>query len=208
MTALLLKDLYNLKKQFSLLFIFAAAYGAISILSGQMSFLIGILSVMCIMLPVSSFSFDHYSKWDNYALTLPLTRTQIIRSKYLLSICALGCSAVLSFLVQLAALLFTDQGLFETEFLSFLFGMLGTSVIYNSISLPIMIKLGPERGRSAMIGLFLVPFLLFIILAKLDFPLPDKEALLLLLKMTPLAILLIFFLSYKLSVKWYQDKDF
>ena len=72
MKGLLLKDLLNLKKSIKLMLIIGIAY-SIFFSTFEPTTLTGLLTLLFAMQSLSSFSYDEFSKWDCYALSMPLS---------------------------------------------------------------------------------------------------------------------------------------
>ena len=52
--------------------------------------------LLCGMIPVTLLAYDERSHWDQYALTLPVSRKEIVTGKYLIGIAAIVISRILS----------------------------------------------------------------------------------------------------------------
>ena len=87
MTGLILKDFYALRnylcKQLALM---AIIFLGIGLVFKSCSILPIMLMMLMVMTAMSSFNVDESAKWDGYALTLPVTREQIVGAKYLFSV--------------------------------------------------------------------------------------------------------------------------
>lgn len=96
-------------------------------------------------------SYDERSKWDSRALTMPVTRAQLVLSRYAtallagLALCALGA-------VVIAAVDGPEQAANSLGF--YLAGALMLAV-----AMPLMLKLGVEKARILVALCYLVPFL-------------------------------------------------
>ena len=103
------------------------------------------------MLPMMTLSYDERSKWDSRALTMPVTRAQLVLSRYAtallagLALCALGA-------VVIAAVDGPEQAANSLGF--YLAGAL-------------MLKLGVEKARILVALCYLVPFLGLLLAEKL-----------------------------------------
>ena len=86
MKGLIIKDIFNLKKGITTTLIMILFYGIFSYNTGNMSMLIGMTVFIMTSLSISSMSYDDMAKWDGYALSMPITRKNIVLSKYILSI--------------------------------------------------------------------------------------------------------------------------
>ena len=81
MKGLILKDFYSLKVYVKTLLVMVVIYALLGIFTDSPSMLSGLIGVFCMILPVTSFSYDKYFKWEEFALSLPLRRTKISRLK-------------------------------------------------------------------------------------------------------------------------------
>ncbi|MFR0951181.1 MAG: ABC-2 transporter permease [Ruminococcus callidus] len=87
MKGLLLKDFYTIWKGgriFLILYIFMAAVSGVNIQNGW-SYM-GFWLVMMDSQTSSTFSYDHSCNWNRFALTMPVTRKDVVRSKFLLQL--------------------------------------------------------------------------------------------------------------------------
>lgn len=103
MKGLIIKDLYNLRKQLVLYIIIGVIYSVIGVVakdSGGSSF-IGLILIFSAMLPITAVSYDERAKWDKYGLTMPVSRRETVAAKYLLGVILTAAGALLSFAVGL-----------------------------------------------------------------------------------------------------------
>lgn len=54
--------------------------------SSKNNFMGAMIMVMCAILPTTFMSYDEKAKWDKYALSMPLSRDDMVISKYIISI--------------------------------------------------------------------------------------------------------------------------
>lgn len=88
MKGLMIKDFYNLKKQLALYVIIGVIYsiiGAVSTNEGGTSFT-GFIMVLSAMLSVTAVSYDERAGFDKYGLTMPVSRKETVAAKYILGI--------------------------------------------------------------------------------------------------------------------------
>ncbi|KGR86468.1 ABC-2 transporter permease [Lysinibacillus odysseyi] len=211
MTALIMKDLYAIKGQmksaiYLLLFFMVLAFffdmGPIVVM---FAVLFGSLQVM------TSFAFDEMSKWDKYGLTLPVSRRKIIASKYVLSLLlTIGSAVSLTPIILLFNLFFRS---FSTdELFSMLCVISAAALLMLSVSIPIFLKFGTQKGRFFLFAVIFIPvfFTSFISenVARFSISLPSVQTLKLLAYGAPFFMLLPLMLSYLLSIKIYANKEF
>ena len=85
MIGLLLKDLLNLKQQVKLFAVLLVIWAAIALISHNDSYFSGFVMIFSVMIPITSMSYDEKDHWERFALTMPLTRRDIVMAKYLLA---------------------------------------------------------------------------------------------------------------------------
>ncbi|MGM9975012.1 MAG: ABC-2 transporter permease [Clostridiaceae bacterium] len=206
MTGLVLKDILNLKKNFKTLILITIFYIGIFRLSGDAAFLSGMILFIFVMQFITSFSYDDIAKWDRYALSLPIKRTEMVKSKYLLALMFLIIGSAASFLMDIAFRYF-DNTLDIKESLLTMYSLAAVACIFISILMPLIYKFGVERSRIMVIGCVAIPFGLVYIIQKLGIEPPSESILMLLLKISPLIVILIMYISYLVSCNIYNKKE-
>lgn len=150
MKGLLLKDVYTLTKQLKLYFVLILVFSVIPGLSSS-----GFAVIYASMFPITALAYDERSKWDNLAVMMPYSPTCIVMSKYVLGYTAIGCSGVLSVCVQLAINLSKGAYIFNESVAEIIF-LVCAAIVLQSVILPIIFKLGVEKGRIAYLAAFAV----------------------------------------------------
>lgn len=147
MTGLILKDFLNLKKQIMPLLFFMAVYVVIAVISKNASFFSGMVMIFSAMLPISACSYDERSGFNKYALTMPVSRKELVLSKYIMSLILIAVASTTSFF----CFMLVTPGTFNENLLSTL-SLASLAVLIVSVSLPFVLKFGAEKGRYIMIG--------------------------------------------------------
>lgn len=100
------------------------------------------------VLPITVISYEERCKWSSYCQTLPVSKKTVVVEKYILTgICSaaiLSLSAITQCIAMLRRSAFSWSG--YAELMSTL---LVLSLIGPSITLPLIFKLGSEKGRYA-----------------------------------------------------------
>ena len=147
MKALIIKDTYVIWRQMKYFLILILIFSALP--SG---FNNAFAVIYTSMLPYTALAYDARSKWGQLAAMMPYSTRDAVLSKYVFGWLCIGGAAVLSGLLQMALSLVVDR--------VFLPGVMVLSVLgavcILAISLPLMFRMGVEKGRLAM---FLVIFL-------------------------------------------------
>ena len=205
MIGLILKDLYNLKKQTKTYLILLIFYYILGIANEDFTMVGSMVALLAAMAPITAMAYDERSKWDKYALTMPISRVNIVASKYLLSIIFLLIAFIST---MLFSLLFSSLPLSEGVLVNL--ATLSSGVLIVSVVFPILFKFGVEKGRILMMVVLFSPTALIVLLSKLDFKMPivDEELIKLLLYISPAISLAIFAISIIISVSIYNKKEF
>lgn len=161
---LILKDFYSIRgyliRQIGLLLVI---YLIIGVAMKTMSMLPAMLMLGVTMSLISIFSLDESSRWNAYALTLPITPRDLVISKYLIyygGMYAVGLLASL-FSAAVDTVLFPNGEDAVENLILGVGGGLAILIIYSlviSVDIPLYLKLGIEKSRIPTTLTFLVPF--------------------------------------------------
>lgn len=208
MIGLITKDLLSLKKVGIRIGFIIVLYAVIFSSTGSLAFLSAFITVFCTMLIINTFAYDELAKWDIYALSMPVTKKQIVLSRYLLCILFDAAGIIVSFLL---GLIFRKL---DAELSTILYCFFAASLVIAAIMMPLLYKFGTQKARIWIILLFLAPTAGAALLKNLGISHPfsalgtisNSTAELLLAVFLPVA-LLIYVGSYFLSFRIYQSKE-
>lgn len=208
MKGLLLKDLYNMGQQKKILVFLALFYGAFALFTDS-SGMLNVFVLVCSMLSVSAFSYDEFAKWDSYALSLPVTRKEIVAARYLFATLLTGCGALAVLVLGTLSFIVRSQTNFGAMVIS-IASITALSFLLLSLLLPLCYKFGLEKGRIMLMIFMMVLVFLGMSLPEFLANLPEMFALQSLL--LPVIVLLLcavaLVLSYSASVRIYEKKEF
>lgn len=204
MKGLLLKDLLNLKKQWVIVGALIIFYALLALQSGSGAMLGGVLAVLAAMMPVTAFSFDEKAKWDKYALSMPVSRRDLVLSKYIFG---LGF-CVLAFAVNMVFNSLLDSGNKLKETLIISYALFAVSLLFMLLILPVLFRFGVEKGRLLMLAILFVPTAIVTLGVTSGSGLPDEKTLMHMLSLTPLLLILLLIASMALSLRIYARKEF
>lgn len=206
MLGLITKDLLCLKKSGLKMLVILMIYAVIFSSSGGFSFLSAMIIVISTMMILNTFAYDELSKWDYYALSLPVSKKQIVLSKYLLTVLL----DLFGILLSVTITLFARQ--WNTEsFLEF-YALACTALILTAILLPLLYKFGTQKARIWMFILFLTPTAAVLLLNRMGLHLSaaanvsDATVERFVYFLLPAAVLL-FVISFFLSYGIFRDKE-
>ena len=156
MKGLLVKDLCNLRQVARQSLIVVAVLAAWCFFLGD-SQLFSMMSIIySLMLLFTAVSYDEMAQFNKYALTLPVTRKDLVRSKYVLML-FLFLAGIVTGLVGKAVLgiLIGDAG--SVSLAEQGFSLLSVACIYLlafDILLPVIFRLGIEKARLFLALIF------------------------------------------------------
>jgi ABC-type transport system involved in multi-copper enzyme maturation permease subunit len=201
MKGLILKDLKVLRQQASVYLAIILMWLVLSIVNHDASFLGGVMIIFSVMIIITTMAYDEKAKWDRYALTMPLSRKDVVASKYLLGLLNIILSVALFMVVSLVFPMETA----ETWLVALSFFSLG--LIFLSVILPVMFKFGVEKGRLIMTAVVLAPVVLAFFLSKINVNMPDEALIEKLLYLSPVIAIIIMLVSVGISLSIYLHKE-
>ena len=217
MIGLIFKDILNLKKNFKMFGLVIIMYAAIAFISKEASFFNSIFTMLFAILVFNMYSYDEVAKWDSYALTLPLSRENMVQSKYIVMLLMDFTGALIS--IIFTVVLNTIQRP-DTPFAGINSVWIGAVIVllFYSITIPFITKLGVEKARIIFLVIYLVPFLIFYFLGNAlksgsaDIPQIFMKLGEFFLQnvylIVPIVIILALSISYQVSVYIYNKKEF
>ncbi len=208
MKGLLLKDIYMAARYCRVYPVILLVFAAVSVM-GQGNFLFLAYPMMLAgVVPVNLLAYDEKSRWDTYCHVFPYTRRQLVSVKYLIAFFALIITLLISAAAQVLKLAVVGG---DWNLLLPTLGILAVAgLIQPSLLLPAMFRYGTEKGRIYFYALIVVFFGGFGAVGALG----DASGLLtgnVISGFVPVflvAALLLFFLSWELSVRFYRKREF
>lgn len=211
MTGLILKDLLNLRKYMKQLGLILILYIFLSINFKSPNYIIFMMILLTSMMIVTSMAYDESTKWDKYALTMPITKEDLVKSKYALLVLLALSGGIISIIFGFIISKFIGVTNYK-ELLLTSGGVALASLFLFSILLPIIFKLGTEKARIFMMLIFAIPAILVTglssFLKDLSIPMPTEEQIKYLGYVSPIIVLIFFVISYQISVYILNKKDF
>lgn len=203
MTGLILKDILNLKKQAKLYLILVTFYLTIGIVNENSSMFSSMMTMVSVMIPITAMSYDERNKWDRYALTMPISRGNIVVSRYLLGVIFLIAALALSTPINM---IFSKINITENILINL--ASLSAGITIMSVIFPLLIKFGVEKGRILMMLVLFVPIAIVMMVSKIGISMPDEETIELLIYLSPIIAVVIFLISMYISLLIYKRKEF
>ena len=201
MKGLLIKD-FLLMKNYKKVMLFMLTIG-IFVGMNDISFASGYILVFVSILSMSTITYDEANHGLNTLFTLPITRSDYVKEKYLFSLIITGIGFVLVAILNC----FSKSGFMETLII------LSTALLLLALSLPFQLKEGNEKGR---IVLFVVVFGCIFLFAFLNQFIPkffeSIESVLNTMDPTMFSVglliasFILYFISMRISIRVYKNR--
>ena len=211
MKGIILKDFLFIKSNLKSFFIFGVIFVFFSIFNQDLISICYFFPFFAILLCVSTFNYDEFNQWDFYLASLPLSRKQVVLSKYLFAVLILLITIFISCLFLFVYSLIIQS--FEIEsFLFLLFATIRSVLLTISLLYPMIYKFGSEKGRLFLFATLFGFGTLIVTVIKL-FPFTISDSILSFFSTYGIYLLFLFILffvigSYLLSCRIYAKKEF
>ena len=140
---LLLKDIFELSAQCRVQLVLTGVYLLLPLFIRGIELFASVGMMLLAMMPVYALGYDERCRWERYALAMPVRKSDLVWSRFLLGVIAVALGAVVQVLVALLA----GRG----DLLSSLAVTAPAAILYLLIVLPLMMKLGVEKGRFLLL---------------------------------------------------------
>lgn len=223
MKGLIIKDLLNLSSYKTTLLIILIFCSIGMVGTDAVNAAPIFITVMIGMIVLSTFNYDETSHAEKYILSLPLTRKEIVMSKYVLAIVANILDSIVGILLTIIIVnvinVIRPEDLIKLDFenlsITAVSGIFGVALI-QAIQIPSVYRFGAEKGRIQM---FLLLFLLVLMIAGVGFLITKIGFDINIEKINrfmnhfgiPILILvsaILYYISYKISYKIFKKKEY
>ena len=219
---LLKKDLYNLATYKVSLIIIILFCGIAIIGTEAITIAPAIICGIVGMISLSTFSYDEISKSNRYILTLPASRKDSVREKYILAIGATILGGILGMVLTIIVVNIMNyirpENIINLDYQSLIISTMGgifAISFLQAIQIPSMYKWGAEKGRIQM---FILVLIIVAILGGIYFLINktniniDMEMINNFINKFGVWILIIstivmYFVSYKIAYRVYKNKE-
>lgn len=171
-----------------------------------------IIPIIGIMLFISTFSYDDFNNWNSYAVTLPDGRRNVVRAKYIASIILTVVLGIIALAIGIGISYIKTNAINLNEIISSLMGTALSSITIISLLYPIVFKFGATNGK---IILFAVVFGIGGIVALVSNFIDMTSVINMIngldnysLIVIPIISVILLGISYLISNKIYQNKEF
>lgn len=148
MKGLLLNDWFIIWKQCWMQILCIIIFGLLSIVGDNQNFLLFVV-LYSALLPQTVMAYNEKNKWDKMALTMPVSRDQVVGERYLMSFLLVTAAFIICIVFSFIKTLIVGGNI--NVVLQFVLLMGGMTLIINSIYLPVIFRFGMERARLCVI---------------------------------------------------------
>ena len=206
MLGLVIKDFYITKKYMKTIFMIVIFYSVFCTIYSNMPFLAGMIILSFSMIVLTTIAYDDAVKWDKYALSMPVSRKNIVFAKYVsTAIYTLSGSIITLVLTIIIQLIKKAQVTNEDLFTILAISTIGFVLV--SVLLPLVYKFGLEKARLLLVLVFAIPFAVVLIAKSMNIAVPSERSIYNILIFSPFVALIIFVLSFYISSKIYENKE-
>lgn len=167
MKGLIIKDLCVIKNQMRSLLLILVFFVFISIINKDATFTLFLVPFYMIMILITTFSYDEFNKWECYCNSLPLSRKEIVKAKYLLFNATSLIVLVLGILASIIVPNFIENTIFESIYASIIGVAFGICLVI-SLLIPFYYKFGSQKGRIMLFLTITILALIIGIITSLD----------------------------------------
>lgn len=216
MKGLIIKDLCVIKNQMKSLLLVLALFIFLSIANKDATFVLFLIPFYMIMILITTFSYDEFNKWECYCNSLPLSRKEIVKAKYLLFNASSLVVIVLGVLASFIIPNFIENTTFESIYASIIGVAFGICLVI-SLLIPFYYKFGSQKGRIMLFLTVAILALLIGTITSLDV-FNNIELMNIINSLNNLSLgmftllliivtIIIMTISYYISVKIYSNKE-
>lgn len=203
MIGLLIKDIYNIRKQALWYLATIIIFAFLSIVLKNGGFIASIGMVTAVNVPLTAIAYEEREGWQKFIVASGIKISNIVIEKYIMGL-------IFSFVSTIALLIFfLMTEVVSNSWLEFTISVC-MQLLTLSISMPITFKFGVEKSRSYLMVAVFAIMVVFVALMTLF----DKVLSTIVINVSLISSLLIIMsliilgVSYYISIKIYQKKEF
>lgn len=160
MTGLIKKDFYIIRQNLVSMFFVVLVFGMVWLNSGSGISMIVMCTFMGSAMILNSAAYDAQAKWDLYVLSMPVSRKDVVISRYCVMLIEIAVAVGLS--SCLVALFSKPGDEIEGILLPIMVECFSVAVLYGSLMMLVLSKIGVEKTRIVLIALYMIPTILIV----------------------------------------------
>lgn len=206
MKGLIIKDFISLKKYSKQFLLMIAVFAIFGISMKSPSYIAFMFMLFGSMTIITSMSYDESAGWNKMAFCMPISKSEVVKAKYLTWIVLTLITFLFSVIFGGMICLYLGQNMLE--FIASLLAVTSVYLILFSIIIPILFRLGMEKGRMIMLAVFLIPTIFIMGAARVleragvpELAISENAMILFLILFTVIAIIVSYFVSVKIVTR-------
>ena len=206
MRGLLYKEYCMLRTQLKSWLVFLLFFTVYSFIFKNIGMLIMMLDVIGLTSCYNSFHYDKQYRCDEYIAAMPVSRGQMVASKYVFS---LGVDLLLAAVTLIIILISFAVHVLDSpldEALGSAAGVLAATVLIQAVTIPIIYIVGIDKARYISTIIWMSPWVL-IMLNRGRIPKIAEDQVMGALKLAPLVILAVLVISWLISMEVFKKRD-
>lgn len=157
MKGLLIKDLKIILSNKSMFLVILVIMGMVAFTDVAISaFVTSYISILFTTLVVTTISYDDYDRCISFLMTLPVSRKDYVRGKYVFAVVAELCGILLSVVLNVAINMLKKGQVDFNELVFSCAVIFFMMLVFISILLPIQLKFGGEHGRVVLFAVVIL----------------------------------------------------
>lgn len=149
MKGLLLKDWYQITRYCRFVYLVDLAFIVGALFLPDYVIFLAYPSLFAATVPLTLYSLDEREKWHVYSGALPVSRTQLVSAKYIMGLLSEAAVLLVTVVIRVAARPILP-GVLQDDLLPILLAA-PLSLVTPALTLPLMFRLGAEKGRIGYI---------------------------------------------------------
>ena len=217
MKSLILKDLCNIIHNSTSMLFILLFFAVVFLPSSGIQGYIYTCAILCSMMIVTTLSFDERSASMSYALVMPVSRRDLAAGKYIVLFLFSSIGVLFGLIVGIiGSFIHKSVGLLPENLSEIPLPMaaltaLAFSTVFGSISIPLTLKFGAEKGRILVFASFFIPvaicYIIYRLLAALGIAITGSS-LAILLYCSPAAAIVWNYFMFQISCFILSKKEF
>lgn len=157
MKGLLIKDIKIILSNKSMFLVILVVMGMVAFTDVAISaFVTSYIAILFTTMVVTTISYDDYDRCISFLMTLPVSRKDYVRGKYVFAVLGELCGILLAFVLNTAINILKDSQMDFNELIFASAVIFFIMLVYISLLIPIQLKFGGEHGRVVLFAVVIL----------------------------------------------------
>lgn len=167
MKGLLIKDIKLMKNQKMFFIVIAIMAVVFGYMMDTGSFIVGYGTFIISLFVISTISYDEFNNGFTFLFTLPVSRNDYVKEKYLFAFCLSGIACLVATLLSILFEMLKGNELLILESLLSSMAVLMAALVLVMIIIPVQLKFGQNKGNIAVVLVVGIAFVIGYLIIKL-----------------------------------------